>query len=210
MGSETSGPQATVFETSVSIPLDEAGFFGRECPSCEGPFKMRHDEYEALPEELELTCPYCGHHEDHSGFMSGAQRARVMAAAEGLAEQWLHGQVNEMFGKTFGQRGGHSESFEVTYPPGTPPPLRELPDVLEEKTRRIIQCSVCGDHNAVYTATSFCPCVDLGRRQKRSSRQRKRRARRWLSRTVSARLSGRPSAPRGSSSASRSTQSNQR
>jgi hypothetical protein len=40
-------------ETSISIPLDEGGFFGRECPSCEAAFKMRHDEYQALPDELE-------------------------------------------------------------------------------------------------------------------------------------------------------------
>ena len=26
---------------------------------------MRQDEYEALPEEIELTCPYCGHREEH-------------------------------------------------------------------------------------------------------------------------------------------------
>lgn len=73
------------FETAISIPLDEDGFFGRECPSCEAPFKMRHDEYQALPDELELTCPYCGHKEEHSAFMSTAQRERVMAAAQGMA-----------------------------------------------------------------------------------------------------------------------------
>jgi hypothetical protein len=37
------------FEALISIPTDEDGYFGRECPACEAPFKMRHDEYEALP-----------------------------------------------------------------------------------------------------------------------------------------------------------------
>jgi uncharacterized Zn finger protein (UPF0148 family) len=151
------------FETSISIPLDEDGYFGRECPACEAPFKMRHDEYEALPEEIELTCPYCGHREEHSSFMSSAQHARVMAAAEGLAEQWLHGQVNDMFGRTFGRRAARPKrsnsfvSIEWSYTPGTPPPVRELPAALEEETRRIIECGVCGNHHAVYSATSFCP-----------------------------------------------------
>jgi hypothetical protein len=51
------------FEVAIAIPTDEDGFFGRECSSCEAPFKMRSDEYEALPDEIELTCPYCGHRE---------------------------------------------------------------------------------------------------------------------------------------------------
>jgi hypothetical protein len=47
-------------------------------------FKMRHDQYQTLPEEIELTCQYRGHREAHSSFMSSAQHARVMAAAERL------------------------------------------------------------------------------------------------------------------------------
>lgn len=150
------------FEVSISIPGDEDGFFGRECPSCEAPFKMHSDEYKALPDEIELTCPYCGHREEHSAFMSAAQHARVMAAAEGLAEQWVHGQLNEMLSSTFGSRSPRSRrnsfiSIDWTYTPGTPPAVRELPDVLEEQTRRVVECSTCGNHHAVYSATSFCP-----------------------------------------------------
>lgn len=157
------------FEVSISIPSDD-GFFGRECPSCEAPFKMRSDEYKALPDEIELTCPYCGHREEHSAYMSAAQHARVMAAAEGLVEQWMHGQVeqwmhgqlNDMLGSTFGrrQRRPRRDSFisiDWSYTPGTPPPVRELPEAVEEQTRRVVECSTCGNHHAVYSATSFCP-----------------------------------------------------
>ena len=35
--------------------------------------------------------------------------------------------------------------------------MRELPDVLEEQTRRVVECSTCGNHHAVYSASSFCP-----------------------------------------------------
>lgn len=150
------------FEVSISIPSDEEGFFGRECPSCEAPFKMRSDEYKALPDEIELTCPYCGHREEHSAFMSAAQHARAMAAAEGLVEQWVHGQMNDILGSTFGRRSPRPRrdafiSIETSYTPGAPPPVRELPDALEEQTRRVVECSTCGNHHAVYSATSFCP-----------------------------------------------------
>jgi len=150
------------FEVSISIPTDEGGFFGRECPSCEAPFKMRADEYRALPDETELTCPYCGHREEHSAFTSSAQHARAMAAAEGLAEQWMHGQLNDIPGSTFGRRSPRPRrdsfiSIQWSYTPGAPPPVRELPDALEEQTRRVVECSTGKNHHAVYSATSFCP-----------------------------------------------------
>jgi sarcosine oxidase delta subunit len=150
------------FETSISIPLDETGYFGRECPSCEGPFKMRKDEYEDLPDELELTCPYCGHHEEHSAFMSSAQRERVMAAARGLAEQYIHRELNETLGRTFGsgqprRSSGSFISIETSYTRGVPPPVRALPEILEGQTRRVVECSSCSKHHAVYSATAFCP-----------------------------------------------------
>jgi DNA-directed RNA polymerase subunit M/transcription elongation factor TFIIS len=151
------------FQVSISIPTDEDGYFGRECPACESPFKMRHDEYEALPDEVQLACPYCGHREEHSAFMSSAQHARVTASAEGLVEQWLHGEVNDMLGRTFGRQAskprrlGSFISIDWSYTPGTPPPVRELPAAVEEQTRRIVECSTCGNHHAVYSATSFCP-----------------------------------------------------
>lgn len=156
-------PTEDGFEVSISIPTDGDGFFGRECPTCNAPFKMRHDEYEALPEESELTCPYCGHLEEHSAFMSSAQHTRAMAAAEGLTEQWLHEQVSDIFGRAFGRspsrprRSGSFMSVEMSYTPGTPPPVRVLPEALEEQTRRVVVCSTCGNHHAVYSATSFCP-----------------------------------------------------
>jgi hypothetical protein len=151
------------FQVPISIPSDEDGYFGRECPSCEAPFKMRGDEYDALPDEIELTCPYCGHQEEHDAFMSAAQHARAMAAAEGLVEQWMHGRMTDILGSTFGQRSSRPRrrnsfiSIETSYTPGAPPPVRELPEALEEQTRRVVACSSCGTHHAVYSASSFCP-----------------------------------------------------
>lgn len=148
------------FTAPVSIPLDEDGYFGRECPSCKGLFKMRKDEYDALPDELRLTCPYCGHREEHSAFMSTAQRERVTAAAHGLAHQFVHAKLNEVFGRAFGGGGGSSRSgsaISVRYTPGAPPPVNALPEIAEKQTRRVIACAACGNHHAVYSATAFCP-----------------------------------------------------
>jgi hypothetical protein len=151
----------TGFTTTVAIPLDAEGYFGRECPSCAALFKMRHDEYHALPDELELTCPYCGHREDHGEFLTTAQRERVTAAAQGLAHQMVHSTLGDMLSEVFGHqtRGSSGSMVTITwsYTPGSPPPVRDLPPFVEEKVRRIIECSSCGTHHAVSSATSFCP-----------------------------------------------------
>jgi len=55
----------TGFEASISILVDDDGYFGRECPECGRLFKMDAAEYKALPDELELICPYCGDRRDH-------------------------------------------------------------------------------------------------------------------------------------------------
>ena len=149
----------TGFTASVSIPIGDDGYFGRECPGCRAPFKMLFDEYEQLPDDIQLTCPYCGHREDHGEFMTASQRDRVMAAASQVAKQYIHEELNKAFGKTFrrSRRSGSAAGVEIKYTPGRPPPIRALPDIVEEPTRRVIPCSMCRSHFAVYSASSFCP-----------------------------------------------------
>jgi hypothetical protein len=149
------------FTAKITIPLDEDGFLGRECPSCSAAFKMMGDEYEALPDELELTCPYCGHQEDHSEFMTAGQRERVEAAAQAMAEQWMHRELGRALSGAFGRSSRPARdsflSVRFEYKPGAPPPLRALPQLAHGKTRRVIQCSTCSDHCAVYSSSAFCP-----------------------------------------------------
>lgn len=151
------------FTAEISIPLDEDGFLGRECPSCSAAFKMMGDEYEALPDELELTCPYCGHQEDHNDFMAAGQKERVEAAAQAMAEQWMHREFSRMLGGAFGRSSRPAPSRDsflsvrFEYKPGSPPPLRALPELAHGKTRRVIQCSSCSNHSAVYSSSAFCP-----------------------------------------------------
>ena len=73
----------------VSIPLDDHGFFGRECPSCERTFLVSKESYDPLPDDLRLWCVYCGHNDDHSEFMTSQQRARIMSLAEDVGLQMI-------------------------------------------------------------------------------------------------------------------------
>jgi hypothetical protein len=44
-----------------------------------------------------------------------------------------------------------------SYKPGSPPPIKALPEIDEEPIRRVVVCSACGTHHAVYSASAFCP-----------------------------------------------------
>jgi hypothetical protein len=153
-------PNDTGFEATVTIPADDDGFFGRECPSCKAPFKMLEAEYDALPDEIALTCPYCGHCEHHQEFITGAQLARVEAAASALGEQWAHRELDAALGRVFGRprrsaRG--SSGVRITYTPGSPPPIGQLPDAFGDVTRSVVECTGCGNHHAVYSVSVYCP-----------------------------------------------------
>lgn len=148
------------FEAKVSMPADEDGFIGRLCAGCGGKFRMRADEYAALADTTRLTCPYCGCDGEPSDFMTPAQRERAEAAVHALAEQFIHHQIDDIFGRTFGRsrrlRPGES-GVEITYTPAPGPPIRTLPEIVEERVLRTIACRNCTTRYAVYGASAFCP-----------------------------------------------------
>jgi sarcosine oxidase delta subunit len=152
----------TGFEAAISIPVDDDGFFGRQCPECERMFKMDVGEYEALPDDLELICPYCGERREHDEFMTRDQRTRVESAGQTMAEQYVHQAFDQMMRRTFGigsrtPRRGSFISIEWRYQPGRPPIPGPLYEYLEDRVRRSVACSRCTTHVAVFGATAFCP-----------------------------------------------------
>jgi hypothetical protein len=138
----------------VEIPLDEEGFFGRQCPSCEQVFRIAHDDYEALPDDLRLWCVYCGHNDDHNEFLTTQQKERILRPATDIAMQL----VGQMFDKSFGglarRTRGSMISFSYRSTPYYPEPL---PDIDEERLVRERSCSSCSLRYAVFGEHRFCP-----------------------------------------------------
>jgi hypothetical protein len=147
------------FEASLALPVDDDGFFGRECPSCERLFKMRADEWDALPDDASITCPYCGEQPDNvHDFITRDQSERTDAAINALAEQYIHDQVGKLFRGLETRRLRPGESgIEIRVSREQPPEVRSLPDYVEEKVRRTLRCDNCGTSYAVYGASAFCP-----------------------------------------------------
>lgn len=137
----------------VSIPLDEHGYFGRECPSCGQVFRVRHDDYEDLPDDLVLWCVYCGHHTDHSEFMTQQQRDRIMRVAADFGIQMVgQGFRRAIGGRSRGSRSGVRLAYRTK--PFYPEPL---PGIDEEQLVRQRACPACGLHYAVFGDHRFCP-----------------------------------------------------
>jgi hypothetical protein len=61
-------------QVSVSIPTDERGLLGRECPvpECLGYFKVKSGTGLTGP-GLQCHCPYCGHVADPNSFWTKEQ-----------------------------------------------------------------------------------------------------------------------------------------
>jgi hypothetical protein len=158
-GAEIESESGSSVKISVTIPGDDAGYFGRQCPSCERIFRMRINDYKALPDDLRLTCPYCCHEDDHSKFFTKQQVDRAMGAAQEYASQLIEGKVDEMFSnftrRANSRRGAVRWSYSgSTRGRQTPKPL---PGILEEAPIRERTCDRCHNHYAVFGEHVACP-----------------------------------------------------
>lgn len=152
------------FVLGVALPSGEDGLWLMRCPQhpTDHVFKIVVTQNEGDNEASDLYCPYCGHHEDEVWTFASDQRARLQAAAEAAAEQYVSATIGDMFGKAFRGRSRSSSrrsalSIDLTYKPRRPPPRRTLPTFQVEETRRTMQCAVCDERFAVYGLALYCP-----------------------------------------------------
>jgi hypothetical protein len=157
-GAEIVSEQGSTVTMHITMPADDAGHFGRQCPSCKRMFRMHVEDYKALPDDLRLTCPYCCLQEDHSEFMTEQQMERALAAAGEYAQQLVAGTLDEIFGnmaRSVNARGG---AIRMSYSGGSrtvsPGPL---PAIVEEAPIRERTCAACGNRYAVFGEHVACP-----------------------------------------------------
>jgi hypothetical protein len=159
-GAQIVGRQDDVVEMRISIPTDEHGFFGRQCPSCSQLFWVDSDDYEALPDELELWCVYCGYHAEHNEFMTQQQLDRALRAVGDLRVQMVSEALDGMFGRMVTPRPRCGFGIEISFR-STPFYPQPLPGIDEERLIRIRirirTCPGCALRYAVFGEHRFCP-----------------------------------------------------
>lgn len=152
------------YEMSVSLPLDEAGMMGRECPSPEcSPAYFKVKPGTGLLDQTVAYCPYCRTAGDPTDFHTQAQHQYARSIAVGEASDGLNELLKDALG--IGHTGkkkidGGLISIEMSLKPVRRPPVGRP---VEEELRRDLVCAVCGLAHAVFGLAVWCPdCgVDL-------------------------------------------------
>ena len=158
-GAEIESESGSTVTISVAIPGDDAGYFGRQCPSCERIFRMHINDYEALPEEPRLTCPYCCHEDGHSQFFTKQQVDRAMGAAQEYASQLIEEKVDQMFSNFTRRANSRGGTICWSYSGSTRgrPTPKPLPGIVEEAPIRERSCARCHNRYAVFGEHLACP-----------------------------------------------------
>ncbi|MDE0601382.1 MAG: hypothetical protein OXI56_06255 [bacterium] len=139
---------------TVSVPADEEGHVGRECPSCGQHFRIASDDYQALPNEQLLWCVYCGHQDEAGRFTTAQQLERAKRAAADYAMQKVRDTLQSALGGS--SLNSHNSPLQISYhtDPFYPQPL---PGVSEERLVRERSCPACRFRYAVFGEHRFCP-----------------------------------------------------
>ncbi len=137
----------------VSLPLDESGFLGRECPSekCRGYFKIKPGT--GLPGNSKIHCPYCGFTAEINDFTTEDQ----IRYAKSLAIREISKEiVKELKKLEFDSRptGPLGIGISLKVKPARPLPIFRY---REKSLETSITCSSCGLGYAVFGVFAFCP-----------------------------------------------------
>lgn len=142
--------------SSVSLPVDEEGFFGRECPdtSCRAFFKLEATEYATARASGVLTCPTCGQTAREDSFWTRDQIRRASVAQR----EFALGAAEAIFRDAFKGLGtGRSSGLTVTFRPGPARIPRSLPTSVEQATVRTFTCPTDGHRAVLYDRVAACP-----------------------------------------------------
>lgn len=140
-------------QISISLPTDDSGYLGRECPSsdCKGYFKIINGT--GLSGVTDCHCPYCGHTADQSEFSTPDQieyaksvaiREITNAFAKDLKRLEFDIKPSGAFGIGLSMKVKHGEPHPIHW-------YREK--ILETH----IECSNCTLKYAVFGVFAFCP-----------------------------------------------------
>ncbi|PKO03587.1 MAG: hypothetical protein CVU43_01690 [Chloroflexi bacterium HGW-Chloroflexi-5] len=139
---------------SISLPTDERGFIGRQCPNpkCHSYFKIKPGTG-IIGKEIPVHCPYCGHIGDSSDFVTPDQLEYAKSIAVREFQKSLGNMVSN-WGRDLERstRGGFIQ-FKVEYKEN-PQPIQYY---REKKLETLTTCSSCTLEYSVFGLFSFCP-----------------------------------------------------
>lgn len=138
---------------SISLPADEEGLIGRECPvpECEGYFKLQPGTG-LKGENLPSHCPYCGHKAGSDKFFTKAQ---IEYAKSVVIREVTGALLKDLKSLEFNHRprGGFGIGISMKVS-GQPTPIRRY---REKKLETEVVCDRCTLRYTIYGVFGFCP-----------------------------------------------------
>ena len=139
---------------SISIPADENGLTGRECPQpdCEGYFQIELGtglKGEGLP----CHCPYCGHAAGHDQFWTKEQIEYAKSVTMRKIADALHKDLKKME-FDYKPKGAFGIGISMNLKPRRPTPIHYY---REKQLETEVVCTNCTLRYSVYGVFAFCP-----------------------------------------------------
>jgi rubredoxin len=146
------------YKMSISLPTDEDGLVGRECPNevCSpGYFKVKPGTG-ITDGQINAFCPYCRTEAEPGDFITKAQTDYALTLVENEAVDGINRMLNEAL--DLGASGKKKMdaglfSIEMSLKPATPNPISRP---LEEELRRDVTCPHCGLEHSVFGLAIWC------------------------------------------------------
>ena len=135
---------------TISIPTDEQGYLGRECPECHRYFKVMLGT--GLTDPTPCFCAYCGHQAAADEFLTQDQ----LEFAKSAALRYAHGELFKMLKRYEGPIGRQDRfikmSLKVT-PGSSPAAFRYRERDLESQ----LTCAGCTLQYTIFGVFAYCP-----------------------------------------------------
>ena len=141
---------------TVTVPVSDDGFCGRECPNpnCQKYFGIVLGtglEGENLP----CHCPYCGHADEHSSFYTKDQIKHVSSVIQQKVSDAMFGDLQELSAKINSQQD--RASFLQMSAKTTRSHRPTIHSYDEKQLETELVCSFCTLRYTVYGVFAYCP-----------------------------------------------------
>jgi len=146
------------FEIPISLPTDEDGLTGRECPQseCEGYFKIKIGTGILEPDYEICYCPYCGHVGKQDEFFTKEQVKFI----ESIAIKHIQGILDKEFRKWDRQFRSASKGSFIKLSLDYKKSHHPLAYYAEKELETVLVCENCTLEYAIYG--KFAQCPDCG------------------------------------------------
>lgn len=145
---------------SVSVPLDDKGYFDRVCPAgkCGGQFKVLFADWKDKVSDARAFCPFCRHEAPADNWNTQGQQRYFQSVAEAEMSRLLNSALGRAARRTRPKRigGGLLDiTMSLSYKPGRIPPV--LRTMATQELEQEFTCESCGCRYASLGASFFCP-----------------------------------------------------